>query len=92
MKRLLIVDDEMGSRESLRTVFDRDYHVATADSAKSALKQLLDQRYDVVLLDVMMPDKDGVTLLKETQELYPDIVTHVPNAVVPSRRTATVAA
>ncbi len=73
MKRLLIVDDEAGSRESLRMIFERDYHVAAADSAKAAHKLLSDQRFDVMLLDVMMPDKDGVTLLKEAQEMYPEL-------------------
>ena len=73
MKRLLIVDDEMGSRESLKSIFSRDFQVATAENAAQALKALGEQRFDLVMLDVMMPDKDGVTLLKEAQELYPEL-------------------
>ena len=73
MKRLLIVDDEAGSRESLRMIFEKEYHVACADSAKAAHRLLTDQRFDIMLLDVMMPEKDGVTLLKEAQEIYPEL-------------------
>jgi DNA-binding NtrC family response regulator len=73
MKKILIVDDEIGSRESLKMVFSRDYQVILADSATVALNVLAEQRMDVVLLDVIMPEKDGLTLLKEAQNLYPDI-------------------
>jgi DNA-binding NtrC family response regulator len=73
MKRLLIVDDEMGSRESLKTVFGRDFQISTAENAAQALELLGAHRFDLVMLDVMMPDKDGVTLLKEAQEMYPEL-------------------
>ena len=73
MKRLLIVDDELGSRESLRVIFSKDYDVVLAENAGDALKFLATGRVDVVLLDVMMPEKDGLTLLREVQGLYPDL-------------------
>ncbi len=73
MKRILIVDDDFGSRESLRQTFSRLYHVATADSASKALAVLSANPVDLVLLDVMMPEKDGVTLLRELQDLHPDL-------------------
>jgi DNA-binding NtrC family response regulator len=73
MKRLLIVDDELGSRESLKAVFAREYEVFLAEDASGALKRLGESRVDLVLLDVMLPEKDGVTLLREVQAIYPDI-------------------
>ncbi len=73
MKRLLIVDDDLGSRESLRQTFSRLYQVFVAESAAAALALLSERRVDAVLLDVMMPEKDGVTLLRELQNLYPDL-------------------
>jgi DNA-binding NtrC family response regulator len=73
MKRILIVDDDVGSRESLRLTFSRLYQTVLAESAASALKLLAQQPMDIVLLDVLMPEKDGVALLKDIQELYPDI-------------------
>jgi DNA-binding NtrC family response regulator len=69
----LIVDDERGSRESLKMIFGRDFDISTAENAAEAARCLRDTRFDLVLLDVMMPDKDGVTLLKEAQETYPEI-------------------
>jgi len=73
MKRLLIVDDDLGSRESLRQTFSRLYQVFTSESAAAALALLSERRVDAVLLDVMMPEKDGVTLLRELQNLYPNL-------------------
>ena len=73
MKRILIVDDDLGSRESLRQTFFRSHTVVVAESASMALKALATQRVDIVLLDVLMPEKDGVTLLKEIHDLYPDL-------------------
>jgi len=73
MKRLLIVDDEMGSRQSLQAVFSRDYKVSLASNAKEALAKLSEDRIDLVMLDYMMPDMDGVTLLREIQSRYTDI-------------------
>ena len=73
MKHILIVDDELGSRESLKAIFAHDYKVSSASSAAEALKRMSDDKVDLALLDVIMPDKDGLSLLKETQNLYPDV-------------------
>ena len=73
MKKILIVDDEIGSRQSLHAVFSNEYKVFLADDAKTALARLSETRVDLVCLDYMMPDMDGVTLLREIQSRYPDI-------------------
>jgi DNA-binding NtrC family response regulator len=73
MKKILIVDDEIGSRQSLHAVFSNEYKVYLADDAKTALARLSETRVDLVCLDYMMPDMDGVTLLREIQSRYPDI-------------------
>jgi len=72
MKHLLIVDDEVGSRESLRTIFEKQYHLSLATSADEGTGMLSKESVDLVLLDVMMPNKDGLTFLKEIQHLYPE--------------------
>ena len=73
MKHLLIVDDELGSRESLRTIFEKEYDLSLAVCADEATQLLSKTRVDLVLLDVIMPDRDGIALLKDIQEMYPDV-------------------
>jgi DNA-binding NtrC family response regulator len=73
MKAMLIVDDDRGSRESLRQTFMGLYQMRLAENAAQALQALAEQMADVVLLDVMMPEKDGVTLLREINDLYPGL-------------------
>jgi DNA-binding NtrC family response regulator len=73
MKHILIVDDERGSRESLRLVFSQGYEVSQAASAKEALAAMTHKPVDLVLLDVMMPEEDGVSFLKQLHSLHPDL-------------------
>jgi DNA-binding NtrC family response regulator len=73
MKHILIVDDELGSRESLKVIFSRDFRVSLGSSAAEALELLSNEKVDLVMLDVIMPDRDGLSLLKEIQNLYPDV-------------------
>ncbi len=64
-KTIMIVDDEAGIRELLSEIlYDEGYDVLLAENADEARK-LIDQEPDVVLLDIWMPDTDGLTLLKE---------------------------
>ena len=66
MQRILVVDDEVGIRELLSEILrDEGYEVQLAENAERA-RQLRNQaRPDLVLLDIWMPDTDGITLLKE---------------------------
>ncbi len=65
-KRILVVDDEVGIRELLRDILqDEGYHVELAENAAAARAARLHERPDIVLLDIWMPDCDGITLLKE---------------------------
>lgn len=65
-KHILVVDDEIGIRELLRDILqDEGYRVDLAENAGAARSMRLHERPDVVLLDIWMPDCDGITLLKE---------------------------
>jgi len=65
-KEILVVDDEVGIRELLSEIlFDEGYHVSVAENAAQAREYRNRQAPDLVLLDIWMPDTDGVTLLKE---------------------------
>src|SRR5690625_2582182 len=66
MARILVVDDEIGIRELLSEIlYDEGHTVELAENAAEARAARLKQRPDLVLLDIWMPDTDGVSLLKE---------------------------
>jgi DNA-binding NtrC family response regulator len=66
MATILVVDDEMGIRELLSEILsDEGHSVEVAENAQQARDARLRQAPDLVLLDIWMPDTDGVTLLKE---------------------------
>lgn len=68
MANILVVDDEMGIRELLSEILGDEGHVvSTAEDANQAREMRLSGAPDLVLLDIWMPDTDGVTLLKEWQ-------------------------
>lgn len=66
MANILVVDDEIGIRELLSEILsDEGFSVSTAENAESARQQILQNDLDLILLDIWMPDMDGVSLLKE---------------------------
>jgi two-component system nitrogen regulation response regulator NtrX len=66
MAQILVVDDEVGIRELLSEILaDEGHQVLLAESAGAARRLRERQRPDLVLLDIWMPDTDGITLLKE---------------------------
>jgi DNA-binding NtrC family response regulator len=68
MANILVVDDEMGIRELLSEILGDEGHVvAVAENAQQAREARAGSTPDLVLLDIWMPDTDGVTLLKEWQ-------------------------
>ena len=68
MANILVVDDEMGIRELLSEILGDEGHVvSTAENAQQARELRLSSVPELVLLDIWMPDTDGVTLLKEWQ-------------------------
>lgn len=68
-KQILVVDDEIGIRELLAEIlFDEGYQVHLAENAGQARAYRNEHEPDLVLLDIWMPDTDGVTLLKEWVE------------------------
>ena len=66
MHQILVVDDEIGIRELLSEILgDEGYQVRLAENAAAARAFRGQTRPDLVLLDIWMPDTDGITLLKE---------------------------
>ncbi|MEQ8762495.1 MAG: response regulator, partial [Planctomycetota bacterium] len=70
MARILIVDDEERIRDSLEMILGYEKHeTAQASRGESALELLRSQPFDLVLLDVKLPGKDGLEVLHEIQGL-----------------------
>ena len=65
MANILVVDDELGIRDLLWEILnDEGHNVEVAENAAQARAARLRERPDLVLLDIWMPDTDGVTLLQ----------------------------
>ncbi len=72
--RILVVDDELSIRESLKGWLQQDgYQVETAAGGPEALTKNAETRFDIMLIDVKMPEMDGLTLLKKIKESDADI-------------------
>jgi DNA-binding NtrC family response regulator len=70
MNRILIVDDEPNVVNFLSILLQREgYEVVTATSGKEALEKLKENRVDVVLADLKMPEMDGLELLSRIKQM-----------------------
>ena len=69
---LLVVDDEVGPRESLRMILKPLYEVHTASGGEEALRFIENKDIDVVTLDLSMPGLSGIEVLKEIKKLRPN--------------------
>lgn len=78
MPKILIVDDELGSREALRLIFSHDYSVLPASTAEEALAVLRREQVDLILLDVVMPGRSGLDVLRQIHSDHP----HLPVVMV----------
>jgi DNA-binding response OmpR family regulator len=67
--KILVVDDEPVLLEQLReTLINQRYNVDTADDGESALDKIFDNLYDLIILDIMLPKVDGLSILKEIRK------------------------
>jgi DNA-binding NtrC family response regulator len=70
---ILVVDDEVGPRESLRMILKPLYEVHTASDGQEALRLINTEDIDVVTLDLKMPGLSGIDVLKEIKNLKPNM-------------------
>jgi two-component system, NtrC family, response regulator len=69
--RVLIVEDEEDMRDLLKAILEQDYHVAEADSGAALHRALDREQPDVVLLDMKLPDANGLGLLPAIKMRWP---------------------
>lgn len=71
---ILIIDDEAGLRQTLARILQRaDFEVTTVASGKEALAIVQQHRFDLVYLDIRMPDMNGLDVLKSVHEQFPEL-------------------
>lgn len=66
---VLVVDDEYGPRESIAFTLGQEFNVATADRGRTALEMVRRTPYDAVVLDIRMPEMDGIRTLEELRRI-----------------------
>ncbi|MFC2073023.1 response regulator transcription factor [Chloroflexota bacterium] len=63
--KILLVDDDLDFVEATKAVLESKYQVIAAYNGNDGLKKVVEERPDLIILDVIMPEKDGFTVCKE---------------------------
>ena len=73
LPQILVIDDEMGPRESLRMLLKPNYQVHTADNVEAGLRILREKKPDAVISDIRMPGTSGIEGLRKIREIDPHV-------------------
>lgn len=73
LPQILVIDDEMGPRESLRMLLKPNYQVHTADCVETGLKLLKEKNPDTIVMDIRMPGVSGIEGLRQIREIDPHL-------------------
>ena len=72
--RILIIDDEVQIREMLGQMLSREgYDVINAPDGKVGMKICREQHVDLIITDIIMPEKDGIEMILELRHVFPDL-------------------
>lgn len=82
MEKILIIDDSLLQSARLKSIIDDKYDVTLVQTAEDGLRRATNEEFSLILLDVVMPEMDGFTLLKKLQEQI--ITQHVPVILITS--------
>lgn len=81
MLEILVIEDDTRMRELLREILRGEgYSVTDASSGEEGMDLLESKEYDLIITDLKMPDRDGISILKRAKELYPDTLVIVITA------------
>jgi len=68
-KKIMVVDDEPGVQRAIRRVLEKEgYEIATASTGRECLDKLEKERFDLIILDIIMPDMDGGMVAKQIRQ------------------------
>lgn len=74
MTRILIIDDDDNVRTSLRMALeDANYEIVEASDGESGLKRFREDPTDLVITDIIMPEKEGIELISDLRKEFPDV-------------------
>ena len=73
LPQILVIDDEMGPRESLRMLLKPNYTVYTADSVEKGLQLLVEKHPDTIVMDIRMPGMTGIEGLRKIRQIDPHL-------------------
>jgi signal transduction histidine kinase len=71
--KIVVIDDEVGPRESLRILFKKDYDIGCTDSVSVGMGHIQDHQLDLVILDIRMPEMGGLEVLRRIREIDPHV-------------------
>src|SRR3990167_1595713 len=72
--RILVVDDEdIVIKSCMRILEDGDYQIDSAHDGREALRKVEDSPYDIMIVDIMMPNIGGLEVLRRVKEAYPNV-------------------
>ncbi len=80
---ILIVEDNVEVRQYISSIFETDYHIHTAANGVKGLEFTISKLPDLVISDVMMPEKDGISLCKEIKSNFE--ISHIPVVLLTAR-------
>lgn len=82
-QKILIIDDDLYIRELYQEIMkDAGFLTDTAVDGEDGLLKILNNEYNLILLDVMMPKLDGLSLLKKLSDSNPDLIKKIPIILV----------
>ena len=73
LPQILVIDDEIGPRESLRMLLKPNYQVHTADCVEAGIKLLREKNPDTIVMDIRMPGMSGIEGLRQIREIDPHL-------------------
>ncbi len=74
MARILLIDDEETFRVTLAKILQREQHqVTTAANGVEAMKQVMSSEFDLVITDLVMPEKEGLETILEIRKILPEL-------------------
>ena len=71
MQTILIVDDDKSIRYSLKRMMEEKYSILTAQNGEEALDQVKENSPDLIIMDIKMPGRNGIDVLKEIKSIDP---------------------